>query len=1617
MISRFSKIAFVSIFLLTLLGGQTAVAQDDILDQIEAELKAEEEKKKAAAKASKNEDKYKANYELSIRKGDGYIRAKKFDDAIEAFTEAKKWGPLESYPDDQIALAKQEKGKAEEAEKREKIEAEYKAVITVADGLFNSKKYSLSIPEYLKAKKIDPKMAYPSDQIAEAKKLQAQQEAEKAKAEEAKKVAADFKVAIEEGDAALKDQAYDKAIASYQKAKGLKPSDPIPNARIETAKKTQADAKAKAEQEKNQKEFDAAMSKADGLLAAKSFDEAIIAYKDAQKIKPSDSAPKSKIAEAETLKKQNAEQATKAKYDALVTEADKLLKDSQFEAAKEKYGAASAVLPHETYPKTKIKECEELKVSAAQAELRKQYDLLVKDADGLLESEEFDAAKGKYQEALSLMPHETHPKTMITEADTRKKAKANGEIRAQYDAIVKEADALVKTENFDQAIAKYNEAKRIITTENHPNDMLLEIEKLKKQKASSALAAEYEVELKKGEALLKEEKFDEAVASFEAAHKILPTENKTTELITEAKNLKEQKKQGAVQAEFNAKITEGESLLKSQEFDQAIAKFNEAAIILPTDNKVKSLIEEAKKEKLAKEQAVASEKFNALIKEGDAALDSEDFITARLKYNDALATNKAGKNTVDAKLAALALKEKEKQEQEIAASAAADKQKKFDGLIADANQKTSTGDYTGAMANVSMALALFPDNKEGTALKSELEAKIQEKQAKDEASAAAEKEAKEKSAKEQQINQLIADAKQEASQKNYSIALAKIQNALNIDNTSETALTAKSEIETAQKAFDAEKQLNAETAAAAEKEQKDKEAKITGLLSSGGDALANKDFSTAETAFNEVLSLDPNNAAANAKLAELKNLKEQDALAADQAKKDAANKAEKEELRKQVGDLLTQGNQSLSENNFDAALASFNSALALDPSDSDITSKITEAKSKKLNAENSAKADADAKAAELEAANLAKEKANKEAEIQALITKAEDLELSGKLIDAKVIYNDVLAIDVSNSVAKAKISSIDLKLAKLDQDKQANEAAANALKEKEAETAAAAVLAHQKAAKEQQIQDLLTQADNLSLQKNYSEAKAKYQEVLAIDNTNSVAASKITEIDSKIANQNKEQFAKEAAANALKEKEATAAAAALIAQQKAAKEKQIEDLLAQADNLALQKNYSEAKAKYQEVLAIDNANSVAASKITEIDSKIANQNKEQLAKEAAANALKEKETAAAAAADIAQQKAAKEKQIQGLLTLADNLALQRNYSEAKAKYQEVLTIDNANSLATSKITEIDTKIANQNKEQLAKDAAAKAGREKLAADAAKKEFKQKIASQLAIGDQMVSNKNYADAIEAFRKVIELDPQNSLAKTKISDVTSLIQLEEDKRNKMNAKQRQDQITDYLNEAKSLVATREYQQAKSKYDKVLSLDASNAAAENGLAAIQSQLDGLAAIEARNSSNKDAELKKAKEVDRILDEGFDLFAGGKYDEAIQKFKEGVDLDPTNSEIKQAIHDALEQQNRLRMIMLSKKSNKPRPQPKFETQNIGGNERTDKKKYQNELGNAYPEGVTETEKQEKRKKITTRVVVKEKVGSEYKRISYDWGGTYYFKNGESVGTYIWQYETRNPN
>lgn len=67
----------------------------------------------------------------------------------------------------------------------------------------------------------------------------------------------------------------------------------------------------------------------------------------------------------------------------------------------------------------------------------------------------------------------------------------------------------------------------------------------------------------------------------------------------------------------------------------------------------------------------------------------------------------------------------------------------------------------------------------------------------------------------------------------------------------------------------------------------------------------------------------------------------------------------------------------------------------------------------------------------------------------------------------------------------------------------------------------------------------------------------------------------------------------------------------------------------------------------------------------------------------------------------------------------------------------------------------------------------------------------------------------------------------------------------------------------------------------------------------------------------------------------------------------------------------------------------------------------------YQSELGREYPQGVTETVEKQGNKTITNRIVVQGDKGNAYRKVEHDWGGIFYFKNGEAVTERVWSAET----
>lgn len=67
----------------------------------------------------------------------------------------------------------------------------------------------------------------------------------------------------------------------------------------------------------------------------------------------------------------------------------------------------------------------------------------------------------------------------------------------------------------------------------------------------------------------------------------------------------------------------------------------------------------------------------------------------------------------------------------------------------------------------------------------------------------------------------------------------------------------------------------------------------------------------------------------------------------------------------------------------------------------------------------------------------------------------------------------------------------------------------------------------------------------------------------------------------------------------------------------------------------------------------------------------------------------------------------------------------------------------------------------------------------------------------------------------------------------------------------------------------------------------------------------------------------------------------------------------------------------------------------------------------FQKDLGEKYPSGLTEEITKEGNRTTTTRVIVADGKGNEYKKVVHNWGGVFYFKNGEAITERVWTKET----
>ncbi|MBN1338887.1 MAG: hypothetical protein JXA03_06155 [Bacteroidales bacterium] len=443
------------------------------------------------------------SYDQIIVLADKLFSEKKYEEAKAQYQQALQLKPGEKQPSDRI----------KECDKNiENLKLTlnlYNQAIQDADKLFADGKFSQAIPAYENAGNYRPNEQYPKQKIFEINKM----------LEEQKAVRDQYNTAIKDADNLFRQQYYDQAKVRYEAASGIKPDEQYPKSKIEEINGILAGIAQTHDAYTN------ALSAADASFNAGNYEEAVIRYQEALKVKPGESYPKDRIAESNTrienLKKKEAE------YNTMIGDADRLFALKKYPEAKSRYMEASGILPLKTYPKEKMAEIDGI-VQAGKDALEKSYNEAVAGGDELFAKKEYEGAKLKYQEALKIKPGQDYPQSQIAEIE--RLVFDLKTLQANFNKLVADGDAHFKAKEYSQAKTKYFEASKLFPKEDYPKNQLEEINRIFQADMKKTQEA-YDKSIADADKYYNAKVYDQAIDNYRTAHAIKADETYPQEMI------------------------------------------------------------------------------------------------------------------------------------------------------------------------------------------------------------------------------------------------------------------------------------------------------------------------------------------------------------------------------------------------------------------------------------------------------------------------------------------------------------------------------------------------------------------------------------------------------------------------------------------------------------------------------------------------------------------------------------------------------------------------------------------------------------------------------------------------------------------------------------------------------------------------------------------------------------------------------------------------------------------------------------------------------------------------------------------------------------------------------
>lgn len=347
---------------------------------------------------------------------------------------------------------------------------------------------------------------------------------------------------------------------------------------LQEADKEKADAEMK---------YQLAIQKADAFYNDKEYEDALTNYEEALLYKPQEKYPADRIIELDALiQAQKAaelkERQENEEYYKLIAEADNFRDRNELESAIAKYKMA-ITKKDEQYPKDQVTALKiKLENQKKEALNQAEYDAVIKKADAFFKQKSYEAAKDKYNAALELKPSEQYPKDRIKEINNSLDAQAaQNSIKQKYDAAIKTADAFFEAEKYAESKEKYVEALTFEKSSTYAKERISMINGLiAAQAAENERKEGYDAAIKEGDKLFDGAKWEEAIAKYRVALTFDDTQAYPNDRIVEINALIAGKKEDAERKEaYNAAITTADNLFNNSKWEEAKAKYRMASEI------------------------------------------------------------------------------------------------------------------------------------------------------------------------------------------------------------------------------------------------------------------------------------------------------------------------------------------------------------------------------------------------------------------------------------------------------------------------------------------------------------------------------------------------------------------------------------------------------------------------------------------------------------------------------------------------------------------------------------------------------------------------------------------------------------------------------------------------------------------------------------------------------------------------------------------------------------------------------------------------------------------------------------------------------------------------------